>query len=122
MGVNNPIFQFFQTSKKDNYLDYFFKKTGKYQDDYISFFKNEESFQKNTAIKMIKKLGRLYEMTYKNITEPRKPKPMLPENKSIWNWELYQKIKGVEKPITNKIKTKDEIISEMVNRLKNKLR
>ena len=44
------------------------------------------------------------------------------ENKSIWNWELYQKIKGKSPNITTKIKTKDEIISEMVNRLKNKLR
>lgn len=122
MGVNNPLFQFFQTEKKDNYLDYFFKKTGKYENDFVSFFKNEEKYQRNTATNLIKKLGRLYELTYKNIDEPMKPNPILPENKSIWNWELYQKIKGKSPKITTKIKTKDEIISEVVNRLKNKLR
>lgn len=28
------------------------------------------------------------------------------ENKSIWDWELYKKIKGTTNPIVNKIKIK----------------
>lgn len=112
MGVNNPLFQFFQTPEREKYLDYFFKKTGKYENDYISFYKNEERYQRYTATNMIKKLARLYEMTYKNITEPRKPKPMLPENKSIWNWDLYHEIKGTNNIITNKLKIKKEMLGE----------
>lgn len=121
-GIDNPLFIFLKTPEKDNYLNYFFNKTEKYKKDYLSFYKNEERFQRTTAFNMIKKLAKLYEMTYQNITEPRKPKPMLPENKSIWNWELYKKIKGEKKSIGKKIKTKDELISEMVNRLKNKFK
>jgi hypothetical protein len=117
MGVNNPLFHIFQTPKKENYLDYFFKKTGKYENDYINFFRDEEKFQRNTATKMIKKLGRLYELTYKNIDEP---KPILPENKSIWDWDLYHKIKGTSSEITNKLKTKKEMLEE--NDLKKSIR
>jgi hypothetical protein len=112
MGTDNPLFQFFQTPEKENYLNYFFKKTGKYEDDYVSFFKDEEKFQKYTAFNLIKKLGRLYELTHKNVMK---------ENKSIWDWESYQKIKGNNNSITNKIKTKEEILSEMINKLKLKL-
>ena len=61
---------------------------------------------------MIKKLGRLYELTYKNITEPMKPKPILPENKSIWNWDLYHEIKGSKYEITNKLYTKKDMLEE----------
>jgi hypothetical protein len=112
MGTDNPMFQYFKTPERENYLDYFFKKTGKYEDDYVSFFKDEEKFQKYTAFNLIKKLGRLYELTHKNVMK---------ENKSIWDWESYQKIKGNNNSITNKIKTKEEIISEMINKLKLKL-
>ena len=109
MGTDNPMFQYFKTPERENYLDYFFKKTGKYEDDYVSFFKDEEKFQKYTAFNLIKKLGRLYELTHKNVMK---------ENKSIWDWESYQKIKGNNNSITNKIKRKEEILSEMINKLK----
>jgi hypothetical protein len=69
---------------------------------------------------MIKKLGRLYELTYKNIDEPMKPKPILPENKSIWDWDLYHKIKGTNSEITNKLKTKKDMLEE--NDLKTTIR
>jgi len=39
------------------------------------------------------------------------------ENKSIWNWELYQKYFGEKNLITNKIKSKDELISRIINKL-----
>ena len=112
MGVSNPMFPFFQTSEKDNYLDYFFKKSGKYENDYISFFKNEEKYQRQTAFNLIKKLGRLYELTNQNIMK---------ENKSIWDWEMYHKIKGTNSSIATNIKTKDELISELSNRIKKKV-
>lgn len=118
-GINNPLFAFMQTSERNNYLNEFFKKSEKYENNYLSFFKDEEKYQRYTASNMIKKLARLYELTYKNIDEPMKPKPILPENKSIWNWDLYHEIKGTNKPIVTKIKTKDEIVSEI---LKNKIR
>jgi hypothetical protein len=112
MGVNNPLFPIFQTSEKDNYLDYFFKKSGKYENDYINFFRDEEKYQRNTATKMIKKLGRLYELTYKNIDEPMKPNPILAENKSIWDWDLYHQIKGTNSVITNKLNTTKDMLDE----------
>lgn len=121
-GVDNPLFAFMQTPEKNNYLDEFFKKSGKFDGNYLSFFKNEEKYQRYTASNMIKKLARLYELTYKNIEEPRKPKPILPENKSIWNWDLYQKIKGGNSSITNKIITKEEFLSDIANKLNNKIR
>ena len=119
-GVNDPLFAFMQTPEKNNYLDEFFKKSGKYDDDYKSFYINEEKYQIRTATNMIKKLGRLYELTYKNITEPMKPKPILPENKSIWNWDLYHEIKGTNNEITNRLKTKKEMLVE--NNLKSLIR
>jgi len=98
MGVNNPLFPIFQTKDKDNYLNNFYKKTEKYANDYVSFYKNEEKYMRMTATNMIKKLGRLYEMTYKNIEESRTM------NKSIWDWDMYHKLKGTKSEITNKIK------------------
>jgi hypothetical protein len=43
------------------------------------------------------------------------------ENKSIWDWEMYQKIYGKNSPIVTKIKTKDELISELSKRINKKL-
>ena len=34
------------------------------------------------------------------------------ENKSIWNWDLYHKIKGTNNLITNKLKIKKEMLDE----------
>jgi hypothetical protein len=98
MGVNNPLFQYFQTKDKDNYLNNFYKKTEKYANDYVSFYKNEEKYMRMTATNMIKKLGRLYEMTYINIKESRTM------NNSIWDWDMYHQLKGTKSEITNKIK------------------
>ena len=70
----------------------------------------EEKYQQQTAFKMIKKLGRLYELTQENIME----------NKSIWDREKYQKYFGKNYPITTTIKSKDELISELVKRINNK--
>jgi hypothetical protein len=61
---------------------------------------------------MIKKLGRLYELTYKNIDEPMKPNPILAENKSIWDWDLYHQIKGTNSVITNKLNTTKDMLDE----------
>jgi hypothetical protein len=98
MGVNNPLFQYFQTKDNDNYLNNFYKKTEKYANDYVSFYKNEEKYMRLTATNMIKKLGRLYEMTYINIKESRTM------NNSIWDWDMYHQLKGTKSEITNKIK------------------
>jgi hypothetical protein len=98
MGVNNPLFPIFQTKDKDNYLNNFYKKTEKYANDYVSFYKNEEKYMRMTATNMIKKLGRLYEMTYMNIKESRTM------NNSIWDWDMYHQLKGTKSEITNKIK------------------
>ena len=34
------------------------------------------------------------------------------ENKSIWNWDLYHKIKGTNNLITNKLKIKKEMLDK----------
>jgi hypothetical protein len=39
------------------------------------------------------------------------------EKKSIWNWEMYQKIKNNKLEITNKIKTFVELISKPNNKI-----
>jgi len=109
IGKDNPLFPFMRTTDKDNFLNDYFGKTGKFDDNYEQFYKKEERYQKNTAIKMIKKLGKLYELTYQNIMK---------ENKSIWNWELYKEIKGNKFEITKTIKNKDELISELKKRIK----
>lgn len=49
------------------------------------------------------------------------PENVMKENKSIWDKELYQKIKGNKSPITTKIKSKEEMVSELRNRIKKKL-
>lgn len=110
VGMDDPLFPFFKTDKKDNFLNDYIKKTSKYENDYESFFLKEEKYQQQTAFKMIKKLGRLYELTQENIME----------NKSIWDREKYQKYFGKNYPITTTIKSKDELISELVKRINNK--
>jgi hypothetical protein len=111
VAMDDPLFPFFKTDKKDNFLNDYLKKTSKYENDYESFFLKEEKYQQQTAFKMIKKLGRLYELTQENIME---------ENKSIWDREKYQKYFGKNYPITTTIKSKDELISELVKRINNK--
>jgi hypothetical protein len=111
-GRDNPMFQDMVNDDKDNYISTYTDKIQKYENDYERFYIDEARFMKYTAIKMIKKLGRLYELTNQNTMK---------ENKSIWDWEMYQKIHGKNSPIVTKIKTKDELISELSKRIKKKL-
>lgn len=106
------LFQFIRVPEIDNFINFIYKKLNKYDDDYKSFLINEIKQMNIMGFKMIKKLGKLYELTYGNIVE---------EKKSIWNWEKYQKIKGRKNKITNKLKTKDELIAELKIRIKNNL-
>jgi hypothetical protein len=111
-GRNNPMFQYMVNDDKDNYIINYGNKIEKYKDDYERFYIDEARFMKNTATKMIKKLGRLYELTNQKTMK---------ENKSIWDWEMYQKIHGKNSPIVTKLKTKDELISELSKRINKKL-
>ena len=111
-GRDNPMFQHMVNDDKDNYISTYTDKIQKYENDYERFYIDEARFMKYTAIKMIKKLGRLYELTNQNTMK---------ENKSIWDWEMYQKIHGKNSPIVTKIKTKDELISELAKRIKKNL-
>jgi hypothetical protein len=111
-GRNNPMFQHMVNDDKDNYIINYGNKIEKYKDDYERFYIDEARFMKNTATRMIKKLGRLYELTNQTTMK---------ENKSIWDWEMYQKIHGKNSPIVTKLKTKDELISELSKRIKKKL-
>lgn len=108
-GRDNPMFQHMVNDDKDNYISTYTDKIQKYKNDYERFYIDESRFMKHTATKMIKKLGRLYELTNQNTMK---------ENKSIWDWEMYQKIHGKNSPIVTKIKTKDELISELAKRIK----
>lgn len=110
VGADNPLFPIFKTKEKENFLDDYFRKTSKYENDYESFYLKEEKYQQQTAFKMIKKLGRLYELTQENIME----------NKSIWNWEKHQEYFGEKNVISKNIKSKDELISEIIKRIKKK--
>jgi hypothetical protein len=111
-GRNNPMFQYMVNDDKDNYIINYGNKIEKYKDDYERFYIDEARFMKNTATRMIKKLGRLYELTNQTTMK---------ENKSIWDWEMYQKIHGKNSPIVTKLKTKDELISELSKRINKKL-
>lgn len=42
------------------------------------------------------------------------------ENKSIWNWELYQKYFGEKKLINKEIKSRDELVLQIIERIKKK--
>ena len=42
------------------------------------------------------------------------------ENKSIWNWEKYQEYFGEKNVISKNIKSKDELISEIIKRINKK--
>ena len=53
---------------------------------------------------------RIYELTQENIME----------NKSIWNWEKHQEYFGEKNVISKNIKSKDELISEIIKRIKKK--
>jgi hypothetical protein len=111
-GRNNPMFQHMVNDDKDNYIINYGNKIEKYKDDYERFYIDEARFMKNTATRMIKKLGRLYELTNQTTMK---------ENKSIWDWEMFQKIHGKNSPIVTKLKTKDELISELSKRINKKL-
>jgi hypothetical protein len=111
-GRNNPMFQHMVNDDKDNYIINYENKIEKYKDDYERFYIDEARFMKNTATRMIKKLGRLYELTNQTTMK---------ENKSIWDWEMFQKIHGKNSPIVTKLKTKDELISELSKRINKKL-
>jgi hypothetical protein len=113
-GRDNPLFQHMVNDDKDNYIITYAGKIQKYANDYERFYIDEAKFMKNTATKMIKKLGRLYELTHQN-------QNTMTENKSIWDWEMYQKIYGKKSPIVTKLKTKDELISELAKRINKKL-
>lgn len=113
-GRNNPLFQHMVNDDKDDYIITYSNRIQKYANDYERFYIDEAKFMKNTATKMIKKLGRLYELTHQN-------QNTMTENKSIWDWEMYQKIYGKKSPIVTKLKTKDELISELSKRIKKKL-
>ena len=113
-GRNNPLFQHMVNDDKDDYIITYSNRIKKYANDYEKFYIDEAKFMKNTATKMIKKLGRLYELTYQN-------QKTMTENKSIWDWEMYQKIYGKKSPIVTKLKTKDELISELAKRINKKL-
>jgi hypothetical protein len=113
-GRNNPLFQHMVNDDKDDYIITYSNRIKKYANDYEKFYVDEAKFMKNTATKMIKKLGRLYELTHQN-------QNTMTENKSIWDWEMYQKIYGKKSPIVTKLKTKDELISELAKRINKKL-
>jgi|688.fasta_scaffold99562_2 hypothetical protein len=113
-GRSNPLFKHMVNDDKDKYIITYAGKIQKYANDYERFYIDEAKFMKNTATKMIKKLGRLYELTHQN-------QNTMTENKSIWDWEMYQKIYGKKSPIVTKLKTKDELISELSKRIKKKL-
>lgn len=107
---SSPLFKFFETYESNQYVDKYFKNLSKYVNNYEEFYLDEEKYLQYTAFKMTKKLGRLYELTQENIME----------NKSIWNWEKYQEYFGEKNVISKNIKSKDELISEIIKRIKKK--
>lgn len=107
---SSPIFKIFQSDENDKYIDKYARNLSKYVNNYEDFYLDEEKYFQYTAFKMIKKLGRLYELTQENIME----------NKSIWNWEKHQEYFGEKNVISKNIKSKDELISEIIKRIKKK--
>jgi hypothetical protein len=80
------------SSEKDRFFRKYIKNLEKFDDNYKKYFEYEEKMFNFVAIKMIKKIGKLYDMT-KNV-----------KTESIINWELWQKIKGENSKIVTELK------------------
>lgn len=69
-----------EREKIDKIRDKFYNYVSKYQNNPIDFFKNEINNFQNVGNQVIKKIGKLYHMTTKNVTE------------SIIDWDLHKLI------------------------------
>lgn len=106
MGYDHPMYELMVDPKREEFLKNYINDIHRYAKNMEKFFVDEQEFQVREAKKMLRKLGRLYELTYQNIVK---------ENKSIHNWEMYHKIKGTDSPITNKLIFEDSKWNQYVN-------
>jgi hypothetical protein len=87
--------------KKDEFYTKYVRKLMRFDEDYKKYFEYEQKMFNFVATKMIKKISKVYAMT-KDDT-----------NESNINWELWQKVKGVN----NEIVTEFTYLKESDGRL-----
>jgi hypothetical protein len=80
------------SNEKEKFFRKYINNLEKFGDNYSKYFEYEEKMFNFVATKMIKKIGKLYDMT-KNV-----------KTESIINWELWQKIKGENPKIVTELK------------------
>ena len=100
--IDNPIEMLLGfKGKKDEFYTKYVRKLMRFDEDYKKYFEYEQKMFNFVATKMIKKISKVYAMT-KDDT-----------NESIINWELWQKVKGVN----NEIVTEFTYLKESDGRL-----
>jgi hypothetical protein len=80
------------SNEKEKFFRKYLKNLDRFGENYKKYFEYEEKMFNFVATKMIKKIGKLYDMT-KNV-----------KTESIINWELWQKIKGESPKIVTELK------------------
>jgi hypothetical protein len=80
------------SNEKEKFFRKYLKNLDRFGENYKKYFEYEEKMFNFVATKMIKKIGKLYDMT-KNV-----------KTESIINWELWQKIKGENTKIVTELK------------------